>query len=307
MIYDISHRTTFEYSTTVDISQHLLHLTPRSRQRQTLHRNALLVSPTPTLTQSSFDYFGNPTTYLTVQDPHKTLTISSSSQVEIDESIEPPAPGATMAWDRLNQMLAIALDADLAGRLFDVEDHSALDIQQYMFESPFTGSKAARAYAEPSFPPGRAVLSGAVDLMQRIFKDFKYRGGVTDIYTPVDHVLEERQGVCQDFAHLQIACLRALRLPARYVSGYLLTHPPKGQKKLVGSDASHAWLSVWTPEFGWVDLDPTNNLLPYDEHITIAWGRDYGDVSPVTGLVLGGGEQVVEVAVDVRPAKNGNA
>lgn len=307
MIYDINHRTTFAYAANVDISQHLLHLEPRARQRQDVRRHALLVSPTPTLTQPSKDYFGNPTTYLTVEAPHETLTISSSAQVEIDESITPPAPAATMAWDRLNQMLASALDADLAGRLFDKEDHSALDIQQYVFESPFTGSRAARAYAEPSFPPGRAVLEGAVDLMRRIFEDFTYEGGVTDIYTPVDHVLEEKRGVCQDFAHLQIACMRALRLPARYVSGYLLTHPPEGEEKLVGSDASHAWLSVWTPEFGWVDLDPTNNLMPHSEHITVAWGRDYGDVSPITGLVLGGGEQVVEVAVDVRPAADAKA
>jgi len=141
--------------------------------------------------------------------------------------------------------------------------------------------------------------------MGRIYRDFKYEGGVTDVSTPVDRLLADRRGVCQDFAHLQIACLRALGIPARYVSGYLLTHPPEGQEKLVGSDASHAWLAVWVPEYGWVDLDPTNNLLPAEEHITIAWGRDYGDVSPINGMVIGGGEHQVDVAVDVRPADLG--
>ena len=152
-----------------------------------------------------------------------------------------------------------------------------------------------------SFAPGRPILEAAVDLTSRIFRDFKYEGGVTDIYTPVDQVLFDKHGVCQDFAHLQIACLRGLNLPARYVSGYLMTHPPAGQKKLIGADESHAWLSIWIPNHGWVDLDPTNNLIPSDEHITVAWGRDYGDVSPINGLVLGGGEQVVKVSVDVRP------
>lgn len=303
MIYDVSHKTTFDYSYKVDMSQHLLHLTPRARQRQKVHRHAIIVSPTPTVTEERSDYFGNGATYLTVEDPHETLTIASTARVEIDDAVRPPAPETTMSWDALRDMLAAAHDTDLDGRLIDVNDRTALDIQQYVFDSPFTGSEQARAYALPSFPSGRPVLAGAVDLMRRIYQDFEYEGGVTDIYTPVDQVLKDRRGVCQDFAHLQIACLRALRLPARYVSGYLMTHPPEGQEKLVGSDASHAWLAVWTPEHGWVDLDPTNDMLPHDEHITLAWGRDYGDVSPVNGIVLGGGDQTVKVAVDVRPVE----
>lgn len=289
MIYDVSHVTTFEYAAKVDISQHVLHLAPRTTRRQIVHRHSLAVTPPVTLTKDATDYFGNLTTYFTIEAPHDTLAIESTARVEVDDHAASPDPAATMAWDVLTE------------RLPAEHDETALDAQEFMFESPFTGSTQARAYAEPSFPPGRPVLEGAIDLMRRIFSDFKYEGGVTDIYTPVDRVLSERRGVCQDFAHLQIACMRSLRVPARYVSGYLLTHPPKGQVKLVGSDASHAWLSVWTPGYGWVDLDPTNNLLPSNEHITVAWGRDYGDVSPIAGMVLGGGDQKVDVAVDVRP------
>lgn len=284
----------------------MLHLAPRTRSRQIVHRHALLASPTPTVTQSGVDYFGNPTTYLTVEDPHETLSIASTARVEIDDDVRPPPPERTMAWDALRDLLAEAKNDDLKSSLYDANDRTVLDIQQYMFDSPFTGAKMALEYAKPSFRPGQPVLAASADLMRRIFEDFTYEGGVTDIYTPVDHVLEERRGVCQDFAHLQIACLRALHLPARYVSGYLLTHPPEGEEKLVGSDASHAWVSVWTPEYGWVDLDPTNNILPHAEHITVAWGRDYGDVSPINGIVLGGGEQDVEVAVDVRPVEVGS-
>lgn len=295
MIYDVNHRTTFQYSANVDISQHMLHLAPRPTPRQIVHRHALLTSPTPTLTKDSVDYFGNKTTYLSVEQPHNALTITSTARVETKEHAQTADPESTTAWDTL------------AARLTAGPDQIPLDVQQFAFDSPFTGSAAALAYATPAFPPGRPTLAGAIELMNRIFADFAYEGGVTDIYTPVDHVLEERRGVCQDFAHLQIACLRSLGLPARYVSGYLMTHPPEGKEKLVGSDASHAWLAVWTPAHGWVDLDPTNNMLPADEHITVGWGRDYGDVSPISGMVLGGGEQKIDVAVDVRPIKENPA
>jgi len=289
VIYDVSHRTTFKYAAMVDISQHMLHLAPRASPKQIVHRHALLVEPTPTVSKDSWDYFGNASTYLTVEQPHDTLTISSHARIEISDAFAPPDPESTIPWDRMAESLAAA--------------KSTLEIQQFQFESPFTHSTSALEYARPSFPPGRPLLAAAADLTHRIFSDFKYEGGVTDIYTPVDHVMKERRGVCQDFAHLQLACLRALGLPARYVSGYLLTHPPEGEEKLVGSDASHAWLSIWTPGHSWIDLDPTNDLLPTNEHITVAWGRDYGDVSPVSGMVGGGGAQKVDVAVDVRPVE----
>jgi transglutaminase-like putative cysteine protease len=288
MIYNITHRTTFKYSDNVSISQHLVHLMPRSHPRQSVYRQELIVEPAPTVMTKDTDYFGNATTYLTVEELHNKLVVNATSTVDIIPT-QPPAPELTMPWDQVSILLSQA------------SDDESLSAYQYAFDSPFTGSANAAAYAEPSFAPGRPILEAAVDLTSRIFRDFKYEGGVTDIYTPVDQVLFDKHGVCQDFAHLQIACLRGLNLPARYVSGYLMTHPPAGQKKLIGADESHAWLSIWIPNHGWVDLDPTNNLIPSDEHITVAWGRDYGDVSPINGLVLGGGEQVVDVSVDVRP------
>lgn len=288
MIYDIVHRTTFNYGSSVSISQHLLHLTPRATRNQTVYSSNLLVEPVPTLNCSDMDYFGNITGYLTVEEPHKKLNIISTSRINV-AALETPVPDTTLPWDQISQVLA------------ERSDPEAFSAQQYVFDSPFTISRDAGAYAATSFPPGKPLLSGAIELMSRIFHEFKYEGGVTDISTPVDRVLADRRGVCQDFAHVQIACLRALGIPARYVSGYLRTHPPEGQEKKIGADASHAWLSVWVPHFGWVDLDPTNDMLPEHEHITVAWGRDYGDVSPINGMVLGGGEQKIEVSVDVRP------
>ncbi|MEX0693457.1 MAG: transglutaminase family protein [Rhodospirillales bacterium] len=290
MIYDISHRTTFTYGLSVSISQHLLHLAPRMTPNQITHSYSLMVAPAPTLNQENVDFFGNPTAYLTVEEPHNKLNIISTARVAVSPAQIPDAQ-TTLPWEQVPAA---------AGRQTSRE---ALDAQQYIFESPFTASRDAADYAGKSFPPGCPVLSGAIDLMSRIFNEFKYEGGVTDISTPIDQVLVDKRGVCQDFAHLQIACLRSLGLPARYVSGYLRTHPPEGQEKKIGADASHAWLAVWVPDHGWVDLDPTNNLLPGDEHITVAWGRDYGDVSPINGMVLGGGAQKIEVAVDVRPVQ----
>jgi transglutaminase-like putative cysteine protease len=290
VIYDVSHRTTFSYSQSVSISHHLLHLSPRLCAQQICSRHALLIEPPPTIMRESQDYFGNPTTYLTVEEPHDELSIVARSRVEV---FAPPVrdPMVTTPWEGIAAVLNAAHDAE------------ALEVYQFAFDSPFTrASEAVSAYAAESFPPGRPLLDGAIDLMQRIFNDFRYEGGVTDVYTPVDKVLADRRGVCQDFAHLLISGLRSLGIPARYVSGYLETRPPEGQPRMVGADASHAWAAVWAPETGWVDLDPTNNLLPGEQHITVAWGRDYGDVSPINGMVLGGGTHKIDVSVDVAPA-----
>ena len=290
MIYDVSHRTTFLYSQSVSISHHMLHLSPRASPNQNCLRHSILIEPPPTISKESTDYFGNPTTYLTIEEPHRELTIISRSRVDVMAPAHPD-PAETPPWDGITAMLQQATDREL------------LDVYQFAFDSPFTQSgNGATEYAEVSFPPGRPVLEGAINLMNRIYAEFKYEGGVTSVYTPVDTVLAERRGVCQDFAHLQISGLRGLGIPSRYVSGYLQTVPPPGQARMVGADASHAWLSIWVPGSGWIDLDPTNDLLPGDRHITVAWGRDYGDVSPINGLVVGGGTQEIQVAVDVTPA-----
>jgi transglutaminase-like putative cysteine protease len=288
LIYEVAHRTIFSYRSNVSLSQHLLHLAPRPCPRQVLRRHALFVEPEPTLTKEGSDFFGNPTTYLTVEEPHDRLSIVSMSTIEITALAAPPA-AQTVPWERMGEYLAAQQARDV------------LDASQFVFGSPFTASSHVAEYAAASFPAGRPVLEGALDLMSRIHSDFKYEGGVTDISTPLDQVLADRRGVCQDFAHLQIACLRSQGVPARYVSGYLRTHPPQGKPRKIGADASHAWLAVWVPQHGWIDLDPTNDMVPGDEHITVAWGRDYGDVSPISGMVLGGGEQKIAVAVDVSP------
>ncbi|MCP5433531.1 MAG: transglutaminase family protein [Alphaproteobacteria bacterium] len=289
MRFDVSHRTVYGYGQPVSLSHHLLRLTPRATPRQTCHRSGLAVTPSPDVSRTSSDYFGNATTYITVQEPHTSLSIQARSVVEVLPR-EAPEASKTLAWDQVRAALAKDTSRD------------GLDAIQFAFPSPWTGaSDEVEAFARPSFVPGRPVLEAALDLTARIFKGFQYDPTATTVATPVDQVFALKRGVCQDFAHLEIACLRSLGLAARYVSGYLLTRPPEGQEKLIGADASHAWLSVYCPGQGWVDLDPTNNVLPNEEHITLAWGRDYGDVSPVNGAILGGGAHTVHVAVDVTP------
>ncbi len=289
MRYDISHVTEFVYSQPVSISHHLLHLSPRPAYHQTNHRSSLVIEPAPAVNEPGLDYFGNPTSFLIIETPHEKLRINARSLIDV-QTPTAPEPLSTTPWDQVLERVK----ADSAKPM--------LDVAQYMFISPFTkAGDEVEAYARRSFLPGRPVLEAALELTTRIFQDFTYDGSATDVSTPVDEAMRLKRGVCQDFAHLEIACLRKLGLPARYVSGYLLTHPPEGQEKLVGADASHAWLSIWVPDHGWVDLDPTNDLIPGDEHITLAWGRDYGDVSPVNGVMVGGGAHEVKVAVDVRP------
>jgi transglutaminase-like putative cysteine protease len=247
------------------------------------------VAPHPAVDSVGEDYFGNPVEYLTVQEPHRQLVVDAHARVEVRAAAQPLVLEQSKPWEEVRDSLA---------------DHAALGAYEFAFPSPYVAfDDAIDAYARQSFTPGRPVLSAAMDLTDRIFREFRYRGGVSDVSTPVSDVFAMRQGVCQDFAHLEIACLRSLGLAVRYVSGYLLTHPPEGQQKLVGSDASHAWVSVFAGDAGWVDFDPTNNLIPGVEHITFAWGRDYGDVSPINGLIVGGGAHQVAVAVDVQPAR----
>jgi len=290
VIYNISHRTVFSYSQAVSISHHRLHLMPRSTPRQNPLWSTIVVEPTPSLRSESRDYFGNRVIYLTIQEPHEQLEVRASARVDV-QAAPPTAPELSRPWDAVARELETTRDAD------------ALDAYHFAFDSPYVASNGEiDDYARLSFPPGRPVLAAAMNLTGRIFNDFTYEGGVTSVSTPVTEVMAQRRGVCQDFAHLELACFRTLGLPARYVSGYLLTYPPPGQEKLVGSDASHAWISVWCPELGWVDFDPTNNTIPGNEHVTLAWGRDYGDVSPVNGFMVGGGDHEITVAVDVAPA-----
>jgi transglutaminase-like putative cysteine protease len=287
MKLDVRHRTIYLYEQQVSVSQHVLHLQPRHAQQQRRLAFRLDVSPEPAVSSMSTDYFGNTVHYLTIQEPHERLVIEAKSSVDVT-----PRAGTI-------DLLAGEPWEVVAARLHAAAPDT-LDAQQYCFDSQYSvGGAAVFDYARPSFTAGRPILEALADLTSRIFRDFKYQGGVSDVSTPVSDVLRMRRGVCQDFAHLQLACVRSHGLAARYVSGYLMTQPPPGQPKLIGADASHAWISAWAGDLGWVDFDPTNDLIPDAEHVTVGWGRDYGDVSPINGFITGGGNHQISVSVDV--------
>jgi transglutaminase-like putative cysteine protease len=286
--FKVRHLTTYRYTEPVQLSHHAAHLRPRAVNGQQVAAAAVTIRPEPAVLHDQVgDYFGNPTTFFTIQTPHSTLQIESSFEVET--SRQPPlAQIAVPAWD------AIRLDTWAGGR--GVED----GVMDYVFASPQIPTLAEAAdYARPSFAPGRPLTEAVMDLIGRIHADFAFDAEATQVETPLAQVFEDRRGVCQDFAHVGIACLRAMGLAARYVSGYIRTIAPEGKEKLVGADASHAWLSVYQPGWGWLDVDPTNDMVAGEDHIVVAWGRDYDDVSPVRGVVLGGGDHQVQVAVDV--------
>ncbi|OWK36778.1 transglutaminase family protein [Fimbriiglobus ruber] len=292
--YHITHETRYSYSDPVSLCQNVAHLRPRVCAGQWCDSSTLEVGPEPAVLDERADYFGNPATYFTVQEQHRELTVTAEHQIRISPG-QPPVPAATEPWDVIRDRLP-------HDRLPD-----ALDAYQFTFDSRYAPTRAAfAAFAAPSFPPGRPILEAALELTGRVFRDFVYDPRATTVATPIGEVFEKRRGVCQDFAHLEIACLRSLGLAARYVSGYLSTVPPPGRPRLVGADATHAWVSLYCGAAGWIDLDPTNNQIPSDRHVLLAWGRDYDDVSPVKGVILGGGAHDVTVSVDVRPVEEAN-
>ena len=287
MIYKIVHNTHYYYVKNVSLCHNLVHLTARSCAWQTCRHNELQISSPPVVSNTRTDYFGNLVTFFTVQEPHRKLDVTAINLVHVHPR-PTPEPALTSPWEEVRQVLRIR------------RDEETLDAYQFVFDSQYVKrDPELAAYAAPSFTAGRPFLDAVLDLTHRIFTEFRFDSNATTIETPLREVLACRRGVCQDFAHLEIGCLRSLGLAARYVSGYLLTNPPPGQNRLIGADVSHAWLSVFYPGFGWIDLDPTNDLIPRDKHITLAWGRDYDDVSPIKGVILGGGRHSVNVGVDV--------
>jgi transglutaminase-like putative cysteine protease len=285
--YRVTHVTTYRYEEPASVCHNELRLTPRSGGRQRTRRSQLRVDPTPSVLAPQVDFFGNHVHFVALHEPHRQLAVTAKSDVDVEPS---SPPEASPAWEAVRDRLRADHDSDV------------LAAYQFAFESPHVQvDPAVAAWTEPSFPSGRPLVDGVLELTRRIHQEFAYDRDATSVATPVAQVLRERRGVCQDFAHLEIACLRALGLAARYVSGYILTTPPEGATRLVGADASHAWVSVWLGDAGWLDVDPTNDLVPSDQHVTVAWGRDYGDVSPLRGVVLGGGEHTMTVAVDVSP------
>lgn len=283
MRYQVRHQTRYRYAEPVAMSYNRVFAEPRSCEHQRHSSSLLNIDPEPAQLHRSLDYFGNPVSFFTLQQAHHDLTVTVRFEVDVTA---PPIPLSSDPWE--------SVVAAVRGQ--------ALEAARFAFDSPFIqrGRELAH-YARGSFPPGTPILEGALDLNRRIHREMEFDPKATDVSTVALEVLDRGRGVCQDFAHLMIGCLRSLGLAARYVSGYLLTQPPPGQPRLVGADASHAWVDVYCPPHGWVQLDPTNDQTVSDQHILLSWGRDYSDVSPLRGVVLGGGKHRVRVAVDVLP------
>ena len=288
MKYRISHTTKYAYTEPVPICHNLVHLAPRQLPFQTCDDFHLLVNPVPIQRYQRTDYFGNQVDFFSIQDAHFGLNVTSSSLLDVSTRPETPTAQAP-SWN------------DVQDNLCAHRTKPELDAYQFTFASHHAyPHKAFAAYAKESFGRGRNIVEAAQELTSRIHEDFQYDPRATSISTPVEEVFEQRAGVCQDFAHFQIASFRSLGLAARYVSGYLRTIPPDGQPRLVGADASHAWIAVYCGTLGWVDFDPTNNVIPSTHHITVGWGRDYRDVCPIQGVFVGGGQHSLVISVDVQ-------
>jgi transglutaminase-like putative cysteine protease len=282
MLYDVIHTTEYDYSESVAVAHHVARLRPRKLARQECLHHELVIAPAAAVTSTYEDYFGNLVTCFAVQGAHKRLVVGARSTVAVTAA-DWPQPDATPPWEAAADRETMPFDA-----------------VEFVFDSTTSRSQSSvEGYARESFPPGRPLLDAVVELTGRIHREFTFDPKATTVATPLTEVFASRRGVCQDFARLEIACLRSLGIPARYVSGYLETVPPPGTPRLIGADASHAWLTVHCPGAGWIPVDPTNNLLPSDTHVTIAWGRDYNDVSPIRGVILGGGAHSLAVQVDV--------
>jgi transglutaminase-like putative cysteine protease len=290
MIYDIRHLTLYEYGSTVTFSHCALRLLPTDGPGQQVLSSDLTVTPTPAQTIERLCFFGNRLTFLTIETAHRNLVVEVNISIEIDRWA-PFDEGETPSFEEVREeaFASDSLDKDSPAHFL----HPSRLVPRF---------EPATAYARQSFPAGRPVLAGAKDLMRRIRGDFKYDTKATVVSTPLSEAFEKRHGVCQDFAHIMIAGLRGIGLPTAYISGYIRTIPPPGKKRLEGADAMHAWVSLWCGEaHGWVGLDPTNAMLIGNDHIVLAKGRDYADISPVAGIILGSREQDVDVQVDVVP------
>lgn len=288
MKYNITHSTKYSYSEPASVCKNKVHLAPRTLEHQAVHDFRLVIGPEPNSMSTTTDYFGNRVDYFSISKPHRGLSVTATSEIEV---LERPSMGASLAWEHVAQ--------DLVSNRSD----TSLSAYHYVFPSELSPVSPHYAdYASKSLIPGRPIIEACLDLTRRIFEEFEYDPRATTVSTPVAEVFEKRAGVCQDFAHMQIACLRSVGLAARYVSGYLRTVPPPGKTRLVGADASHAWISVYCGETnGWVEFDPTNNMIPGTDYITLSWGQDYSDVCPIQGVFVGGGQNTMQVSVDVQP------
>ena len=291
MLYRITHRTRYCYEAPVVSGQHLAHLAPRQLPHQTLSSFNLSADPLQGVPVKRRDYFGNTSHCFEVGQEHRELLVTATSVVVLRPPYPfEPAPGSTGGWEEARAMLS--------------QSRAYGEVQEFRFDSPLVRRHSTLAELTlATFSPGRDLYEAAVAFNEWLHRSFRYDPTATEVSTPLSEVLKRRAGVCQDFAHVAVGCLRSIGLAARYVSGYLETQPPPGIPRLVGADASHAWASVFIPAIGWLDFDPTNGVLPNMRHITVGWGRDFSDVTPLKGVVLGGGTHTVEVGVDVEPRK----
>jgi len=305
--YRITHTTLYHYSQSVGLCQNEAKLQPRNFWRQHCHRSHFDIKPTPMDLRERVDFFGNRVVYFSTQQPHTQLIVTAISEVTIFPRQNNLDLFNQMIWEQVRNLLqgtplqGQSQSQQIQTQLQNQDNNlEILDARQYLLDSPMiTITPELAEYAESSFQPNRALVDVVHNLMGRIYKDFTYDPTFTTIATPLSEVLGFRRGVCQDFAHLAIGCLRAYGIAARYISGYVETLPEPGKTRLVGADASHAWFSVYIPGMGWLDFDPTNNTVPLDQHITLAWGRDYADVTPLKGIAFGGGQHTLSVSVDV--------
>jgi transglutaminase-like putative cysteine protease len=297
--YLIEHLTRYSYQEPVSVCHHLAHLLPRETAYHSWHAATLSITPAPAVRTDRVDYFGNRMTFFGIQEPHRELRVLSQSKVDRQAHPSPALLFSSAAWEVVRSQI----DPSLMDRALSP---TLLNVAQFIGPSPYVQWNAeVAAYAASSFIPGRPIVEAALDLVARIHRDFVYDPRSTTVSTTLPEIMSAKSGVCQDFAHLLIGAIRSQGLAARYVSGYLLTTAPLGSPRLAGADASHAWASLFLPQDGggeWLDLDPTNNLIPSDKHVTLALGRDFGDVSPIRGVILGGGRHQIHVSVDVAPA-----
>ena len=290
MNYKITHSTSYSYSSPVSVCHNTLMLTPRDSRQVTCQQHRMTIRPTPIVSNRRKDLFGNNVHAISIEENHRQLVITATCKVSV-EPLPLPDHEKSPPWEAVVKGIAAQSDPHW------------LSCCPYVFDSPrIARSRVFAAYAAESFTAGRPILSAAADLTARIHRDFEYNKKATDVNTTTVEAFNLKQGVCQDFAHIFVCCLRSIGLPSRYVSGYLRTIPAPGKPRLVGADQSHAWGGVYCgPELEWIDFDPTNNCVCGGDHITIAWGRDYGDVVPIKGVFLGGGEHKLHVSVDVSP------
>lgn len=286
--YTITHKTEYIYREPISLCHNIARLIPRSVNGQVCMMSEITITPKPDTYRRYEDFFGNHVAYFAIEQEHERLTVTVTSDIEIDPFVLQHDQYPKLAWEEEAKKI--------------LTNHPEyIDVRQYVPETGMTViTPDIKAYALQSFTPGRPLFDATHDLMKRIFKDFEFKAGLTTVSTPVQETLKLRKGVCQDFAHLAITCMRSLGLPARYISGYIETIKKPGKEKLIGADASHAWFSVYIPTVGWVDFDPTNNQIPSSQHITIGWGRDYADIAPLKGIILSSRPHKLIVSVDVR-------